>query len=149
MFSYTWFDTDRFINNAMFHVYITIDIISFTIFNFLYITLRTISINNTKNLLSNSTCCKINKFVSHYWILLIPQMNSNTDDILDFPDKFITIKGNILVLKFSILTLKQVGNMQFIIWSAIKYCFDYIVYMFLIITIRIINNVIANMSNST
>ena len=45
----------------------------------------------------------------------MPQRAITITDVFAFSDKFITFKGNVLVIEVSILTPKKVyGNMQFI-----------------------------------
>ena len=41
-------------------------------------------------------------------MIMMPQMNINITGVFYFIDKLITIKGNIIVIEFSILSPKQV-----------------------------------------
>ena len=106
LFNYIWFNICRCINNNMFLWYTTDDSISFTRFNCLYITTRMLSCTNNKNLSCNSTFQKTKNLGARKWILMMLQMTITIMGVFDYPDTFITIKGNIIVIEFNIGTPK-------------------------------------------
>ena len=120
-----WFNKWRCINNTIFLWFFTTYSISFTRFNFLYITPRTISCTNTKNFWCKYTCYKTKNLGSRKWIFLMPQMNMTISDIFALPEKFITIKWTIIVIKVSLICPKQFKiKMQLIFRQSMKQCLD-------------------------
>ena len=108
LFNSSWFNTGRCINNTLFLWYITSNGRSFTRFNFLYFTPRTLCCDNSKNLWCDSTCNKTKNLGARKWIFLMPQMTVIIFDVFAFPYKFISIKWTNLVIKVSVLSPKRV-----------------------------------------
>ena len=100
----SWFNTGGCINNNLFLWYITGNSRSFPGFNCLYVTPRTLCYTNNENLRCNSTCNKTKNLGERKWIFLMPQMTVTISDDFAFPNKFITIKWTILVIKVSLIS---------------------------------------------
>ena len=106
LFDYSWFNTVRCINNTLFLWYITSDSRSCTWFNCIYTTPITLIYTNTKKFLCNYTWYKTKNLGAMKWMFLMLQMTITISDVFDFPDKFITIKWIIILIKGSLLSTK-------------------------------------------
>ena len=121
LFNSIWFNTGGCINNTLFLWYITANGRSFSRFNCLYVTPRTLCCTNTKNLWCDSTCNKTKNLGARKWIFLMPKMTVTISDVFAFPYKLIPIKWTSLVIKFSVLSPKYVlSNSHFVFKYSMK-----------------------------
>ena len=110
LFNSSWFNTGGCINNTLFLWYITGNSRSFSRFNCLYVTPRTLCFINTKNLWCVSTCNKTKNLGERKWIFLMPQITIAITNVFAFPYKFISIIWPNLVLECSVLSPKHVKS---------------------------------------
>ena len=76
-------------------------------------------------------------------------MTTTNTDVFAYPGEFITTKGNILAVEVTKLTSKRVYSYMQIIIREFIYIFDNIIELFPMITIKMINIIIANVWNNT
>ena len=127
----SWFNTGICINNTLFILYSTAERRYVTRFHYLYITPRTLSCTNTKNIWCNYTCYKNKNLGARKYIFLMPQIAITISDDRIHPNTSPFSTHHLIWLKYKgVSQIFQLIYMVFSylnsVWhfSVIKLCYE-------------------------